>query len=84
MVLMVAVCCHAQGPAFQSPYKDGHAVADSLKDYSTPVFMNMLNSGGRKAVPIMQDNKVSNQQPQNTADGKTKPVGLSPAKKAKR
>lgn len=81
MILMVVVYCHAQGPAFQSPYKDGHAVADSLKDYSAPVPMNMLNSSGKKAVPVMQDSKVSNQQSQNNADGKAKPVVLSPAKK---
>ena len=79
MVISVA-CCKAQAPVFQSPYKDGRPVADSLKDYSQPVKITTLNSAGRNSMPVKQDVQASNQGTAPVSDDKAKPVFLNPSK----
>jgi hypothetical protein len=79
-IVISAVCCKAQAPVFQSPYKDGRPVAESQKDYSQPVKINLLNSAGRNSMPVKQKGQVSNEGAVPVSDDKAKPVFLNPSK----
>lgn len=77
---MIAALAYSQEPVFLSPYKDGRPVADSLKDYSPTVTINMLNGGGNKANPDLRKGTVATDKKEEPT---VTPVFLSTEKKKK-
>jgi hypothetical protein len=77
---MITGLAYGQEPVFQSPYKDGRPVADSLKDYSPTVSINLLNNGGAKANP---DLRTGNAATDKKEEKMVQPVFLNTEKKKK-
>lgn len=77
---MITALAYSQEPVFQSPYKDGRPLADSVKDYSPTVSINLLNNGGAKANPDLRKGTTgTDKKEENTVQ----PVFLSSEKKKK-
>lgn len=77
---MMTALAYSQEPVFLSPYKDGRPVADSLKDYSPTVTINLLQGGGAKANPELRKGTVATDKKEEPT---VTPVFLSTEKKKK-
>jgi hypothetical protein len=78
---MITAIAYSQEPIFLSPYKDGRPVADSLKDYSLPVSINLLHNGGSKTNPDLRTGTVGTDMKEEKV---VQPVFLSSEKKKKK
>ena len=74
--LVFSVKSYAQQPVFLSPYKSGKPVAENVKDYSKPVYLNQLADGGNKSHRASKTAELKSE-PANEA----KPVMQSSSKK---
>lgn len=79
-LIAIAAGAFSQEPVFLSPYKDGRPVADSLKDYSPTVGINLLNNGGSKTNPDLRTGPVGSDKKEEKV---VQPVFLSSEKKKK-
>lgn len=77
---MITALTYSQEPVFLSPYKDGRPVADSLKDFSPTVSVNLLQGGGAKANTELRKGTLATDKKEEPT---VTPVFLSTEKKKK-
>jgi len=74
----VFFCSNSFGQVFQSPYKDGRPVPDSLKDFSAPRKISLLTNESSKKSEVNKQTTFGEQQNAQVAP---EPVFLNPSRK---